>query len=235
MSKKLTTEQLASLTDSAIDKMRTLLYEYRNDESEKYQKRASLLAYWICDYIKYIRAEDDFKPQNLIKYSRGDLIIVNFGYRVGRELGGRHFAVVLDIDNSKFSPSITVIPLTSLKKTTKENKYTYMLEEDLPKLYQQKYDEMIADCFELMNRSTGKETIKKIKEKMAAMSDFDKELKKLKDGSIAQIAQITTISKQRIISPKSTKDGMYGLKISTKDLDEINKKIKGLYIFGNNS
>ena len=224
MSRSLTKSELDSIIGIAISKINELLYEYLHlCEDDKYRKRAALIAYWIIDYVKYIREEDNFVPENLIKYSRGDLLIVNFGYRIGRELGGRHFAIVLDMDNSKYSPNITVIPLTSLKNTTKKNKFVHILKDDIPKLYQRKSDEIIGVT----------NTISNAKRKINSMSNYEKDIINLKEGSVAQIGQITTISKQRIVSPKNTNDALYGLKISTDDLDAINEKVKNLYVFMN--
>ena len=57
------------------------------------------------------------------------------------------------------------------------------------------------------------------------------ELYKMKDGSIAKIEQITTISKQRIFDPKGSRDVLSGIHFSDAAMDKINEKIKELYIF----
>lgn len=57
------------------------------------------------------------------------------------------------------------------------------------------------------------------------------ELQRMKDGSIAKIEQITTISKQRIFDPKGSKDVLSGIQFSNATMDKINDKIKELYIF----
>lgn len=67
------------------------------------------------DYVKYISFEDKFKPTRNISYKRGNIIKVNFGFNIGSEQGGLHYAVVLDKKNDHHSPVITVIPLTSVK------------------------------------------------------------------------------------------------------------------------
>lgn len=52
----------------------------------------------------------------------------------------------------------------------------------------------------------------------------------MKQGSIALINQITTISKQRIYNPKTNYDILSGIKLSPNNLDKINDKIVELYI-----
>lgn len=49
------------------------------------------------------------------KYSCGDIISVNFGFRPGAEEGGLHYAVVLD-NNPRSSGVVAVLPLRSRKE-----------------------------------------------------------------------------------------------------------------------
>ena len=55
------------------------------------------------------------------------------------------------------------------------------------------------------------------------------ELQKMKEGSIARITQITTISKQRIYNPKSKRDILSGIKLSNACMDLIDNKIKEIF------
>ena len=48
-----------------------------------------------------------------MRYNRGNVLRVNFGFNVGKELGGLHLALVLDNDNKRNADVITVIPLSS--------------------------------------------------------------------------------------------------------------------------
>lgn len=58
-----------------------------------------------------------------------------------------------------------------------------------------------------------------------------KEFVKMKSGSMAVINQITTISKQRIYTPKRSEDFLYGISLSPAAMDKINIKLKELFIF----
>ena len=52
----------------------------------------------------------------------------------------------------------------------------------------------------------------------------------MKKGSIALVHQITTISKQRIYNPKTSKDILSNVKVSDTTLDLIDSKIKELFL-----
>ena len=51
----------------------------------------------------------------------------------------------------------------------------------------------------------------------------------MKKGSIALLNQITTISKQRIYYPKTSKDLLSGLHLSNSSLDLLDKKMMQLF------
>ena len=51
----------------------------------------------------------------------------------------------------------------------------------------------------------------------------------MKKGSIALLNQITTISKQRIYYPKTSKDLLAGVRLSNKSLDLLDKKMIQLF------
>lgn len=58
-----------------------------------------------------------------------------------------------------------------------------------------------------------------------------KSMSHLKNGSILQLGQITTISKMRISNPKMKSDSLFGIKLSRTDMASLNEKLKNLYIF----
>lgn len=64
-----------------------------------------------------------------------------------------------------------------------------------------------------------------------SLRKIQKELLRMKDGSIAKVEQITTVSKQRIYTPRKKSDVLSGVKFSDAAMDKINEKIKELYIF----
>lgn len=53
----------------------------------------------------------------------------------------------------------------------------------------------------------------------------------MKEGSIALVNQITTISKMRIFDPRNIRGVLSGVSLSEENMEKINQKIKDLYIF----
>lgn len=60
-------------------------------------KQQHIMAEWIDVWCKYIGFEKRFQPQRLRYYKRGEIVLAHFGYNVGSELGGIHFAVIVEI------------------------------------------------------------------------------------------------------------------------------------------
>lgn len=79
------------------------------------EKRGSIFLDWLDTQNNYLKWETNFDPKRLKKYKRGDIVFVHFGFNVGAEFGGLHYAVVVKKD-SKSSPMLNVVPLSSLKE-----------------------------------------------------------------------------------------------------------------------
>jgi arginyl-tRNA synthetase len=101
-------------------------------------KKAELITYWLRDYRKYLEFEEKFTPKKLKEYNRGDIIKVNFGFNLGNEEGGLHYAIVVDNRNAQASGVITVVPLSSIKKQETISKYDVDLGNELHNLMQNK-------------------------------------------------------------------------------------------------
>ncbi|TGE44121.1 hypothetical protein C6P25_04170 [Weissella confusa] len=72
------------------------------------------LPYWMRNYGQYLAKElKGNLPIYYPKFSAGTIVMTDFGVRVGDELSGGHFAVVINNDDSKYQRNITVVPLTS--------------------------------------------------------------------------------------------------------------------------
>lgn len=57
------------------------------------------------------------------------------------------------------------------------------------------------------------------------------EISQMKEGSVALVNQITTVSKIRIFDPRNLKGVLAGISLSEEGMDKINQKVKELYIF----
>lgn len=72
---------------------------------------------------------------------------------------------------------------------------------------------------------------KQLHEEEQSLQKISAELHRMRNGSVAKIEQITTISKQRIYDPKKSGDVLDGIRFSDAAMEKINEKLKELYIF----
>lgn len=222
----------------------------------KHVKKVNLISYWLKDYFQYIEDEESFDSSKLKSYSRGDVIKVNLGFNIGNEEGGLHYCVVLDKHNAKSYSTLTVVPLSSIKVTTKPNKTSVFLGDDIyqslltkNKILLNNAQEQLnllkvnlneASCLpeeteeeEIIKEYKVKQVMEKINQnhlKLELIEKINKELEQMKKGTIALINQITTISKQRIYNPKKDFDILSGIQLSDEKMKLIDEKIKRLYI-----
>ena len=228
-------------------------------DNESY-KKAINIEKWLSTYSEYISFESRFDPRRILSYKRGDVIKVNFGFRVGSELGGVHYAVVIDNHSKHSSDSITVVPLGSDKG--KDNVCDVKLGDELYKKVQLKYktlspkvqsnkqllnvlesvvDNEDSESLETSYENLSRDELVKVKETLKSNLENDekslsmlvKERDRMKSGSIAKVGQITTISKIRIIDPKKTLDVLSGIRLSEDAMSAINTKIQELFLFSN--
>ena len=95
---------------SAMEKQLKKLQDIIEDMDEK---RGGIFVDWMSNQNLYLKWEETFNPFYLRAYKRGEIVLANFGFNVGAEYGGMHFAVVVR-NSSKSNPNINVVPLTSL-------------------------------------------------------------------------------------------------------------------------
>ncbi len=280
MSKILDKNNVNKSKDISINTLNNMLESLIIDGSYPHLKKAELISYWIKGYVKMINFEENFQPSRNIAYKRGNIVKVHFGFNIGAEYGGLHYAIVLDNHNAHNSPVVTVIPLTS-SKAGKEihsnsvdlrNELYCLLkskaESDIIKL-KKKRDDMqeIADSVKSLLAIAGSEIYiaenesdqdkyqqhsEEVSKHINSIQELAKEWEKrlihnndeitrvrkiadeitqMKEGSIALVNQITTISKIRIYDPRGTHDVLSGISLTKESMDKINKKIKELYVF----
>lgn len=78
-------------------------------------KQQHIMAEWLDVWCKYIGYEKNFLPQRLKYYKRGEIVLAHFGYNVGSELGGVHYAIIVENNNNKSNNTMVVVPLSSLE------------------------------------------------------------------------------------------------------------------------
>ena len=110
--------ELKKQKKDALQRLSIFLDILVDSNDEKQTSKASKLCYWLNDWTTFLDFETQFTPLSLRRYKRGEIIKVHLGFNVGSEEGGLHYALVLDKNNAKSSPVITIIPFTSVKPQT---------------------------------------------------------------------------------------------------------------------
>lgn len=260
MGKNITNDDIIKHKKNAIKQLNNMFEVFINSPNPKHMKKVDLIAYWIESYSKYLLLEEKFDYRSIPKYKRGDVISLNFGFNIGSEHGGLHYAIVLDNDNKQSSPVITVIPLSSGNEEDTYDRDVFLGNELYDKL-DAKYhklitqvDEEISDLtktLEILKKTRMinsdaeeglekdvtdhfnnlKKRVERLVNEKNTLQIYEKEISKLKSGSIALMEQITTVSKMRIYKPKNSSDLLYGIKFSDGAMDKINEKLKELYLY----
>ena len=215
---------------NAINKLDALLSYYI--EKEDY-KKVHLLSFWFEDFSMYNLSEKSFEPKLLKKYKRGSIIKANLGFNIGNEEGGLHYCIVLDKNNAISSGTLTVVPLTSVKENKKYNEFTtvnlgneiYLNLAKICNTMTCNLSEKYKDIWKMPS-----EKVEQFNNDFKYIKKVEKEISKMKKGSVALVSQITTISKQRIYDPKTNSDILSKLKVSKNTLDLIDNKIKKLFL-----
>lgn len=114
MSKPLDKEKISKEKEYVLNQIDSFIENLASDDL----KKANIFTKQLKQYINMLCFERKFNPSKNIAYNRGNVIRVDFGYNVGSELGGPHYAVVLNNYNSKKSDTLSVVPLSSKKDKT---------------------------------------------------------------------------------------------------------------------
>lgn len=250
MSKELNKEEIIQRKKASIRKLNNLLESYINDPSQKHLKKANLLSYWLSSYTDYIDQEESFDSKRLISYKRGDILKVNFGFNVGSEHGGLHYAVVLDKNNLQSSPVVTVIPLSSGDESSVYERDVYLGRELYSKMIDKhqtlfesaiKKNDSVQNMLTVLENANGTNINELIHDLQTQLDEttktlnlldkYKREIENMKTGSIAMIEQITTISKMRIYVPRKANDLLYNMSLSSNAMEKINQQLCNLFIY----
>ena len=183
---------------------------------------------------------------SLRRYKRGEIVKVHLGFNVGSEEGGLHYAVVLDKNNPKSSPVVTIVPLTSVKPSTDianlrggsiflGNELFTNLNSKIStseRRLRKTVEELTAFMKELDSNVSDEELsiftnrVKGAEDELSLLAKMKRETRRMSRGSIALVNQITTISKIRIYDPKTDHDILSNIKLSNEKLDLIDAEIQ---------
>lgn len=210
------------------------------------QHKAALLYYWLRNYLRYIKQEETFNPKYFPQFKPGDIVKVDFGFGIGSEFGGLHYAIVLTPSNSKNS-TVTVVPLRSLKLGKESPKTLYKsdvyLGTELFTVLLDRSGKMLDKCSAFIKEveNTDHKTItakdiarfeKQLDEAKDLLDKHNiimKEISRLNAGTVAIVSQIRTVSKIRIQNPKYLKDALYNMRVDKQATDKIRAVMKYLY------
>ena len=197
-------------------------------------KKSNLLAYWITDFSNYHDMERTFDTTKLKTFKRGDIVKVNLGFNVGRELGGLHYCIVLSKYDNPYSDTLNVIPLSSIKDNKKYNQKNCIdLGDEIYTLLNNKFETDLAKVKEeiismkSLDSQAQRSAINKLSNKLNYLEEVQSELNKMKHGTVALVSQITTVSKIRIFNTKY--NILHGIKATSTTLDLLDKKIIELF------
>jgi len=248
MGRNLSQSELFEHKELALKKIEAYMDSLIQHPDAKVRSKADKLSYWLEDWSTFLSFESEFSPNSLRRYKRGEIIKAHLGYNVGSEEGGLHYCVVVDRNNSIYSPVITVIPLTSVKPWTDPERLkkgcVYLGNELFTNLsskislVRKTIDVQIADLQQRIDDieitdedekesfiSSIKSDIEKAKSEQDLLFRMMDEVAKMRRGSIALTNQISTISKIRIYDPKTNYDILSNVKLSNEKLDLIDKEI----------
>lgn len=245
-------EDLEQHLREAITQLESLLQRWASSHDPTMVKQAQILSYWIKTYSSMLDCEKSFVPNSIPKLKRRQIVNVDFGFRIGAELGGLHYAVVLDKANSLYASTVTVVPLGSLKENTRPSTYKVILQDDLFSAISKKATSQLQLLSESRKRilsfadeqklsqasSVEYAEYKKAESRHRALVEEYRQqveasvnkMDHLKCGSIANISQITTISKMRIKEPLFPGSVLNNIKVSTRDMACIDTALKNLYL-----
>ena len=246
MRRKKTRAELKNHKKQALSKLESYLDKLISSDDENLQGKSDKLSYWISDWTTFLDFENTFSPNSLRRYKRGEIIKVHLGFNIGSEEGGLHYAIVIEKDNPKSSPVLTIVHLTSVKPNTDVNNlksgsiflgnelFTNLsvkisstckhVQEDV-NLFKQLVQGMDSEISE-QKRLEVLDKINQCNSEIDLLKRMATEVQKMKKGSIALTNQITTISKIRIYDPKTDHDVLSGVKLSNEKLDLIDNEIR---------
>lgn len=206
-------------------------------------KRLNLIVSWLSQWLEYIKFEKHFKPNKLKRYLYGEIIYVNLGFNVGQEFGGPHYALVLNKNDNINKGVLTIVPLSSLKDKDKnklgdrlylgdeiKRSVSNNLTNNIKRIRDKINDTINAmQTKKNMDQETFLARIEYYKKQLEHSKSIQELLEKMKNESIALTNQVTTISKMRILNPKTTSDSLSNIRISKDTMKSIMQKIHKLY------
>ena len=199
-----TNQEIAIYTATIIQELEDYLHLLQRMDDEE-NKRSDKIAQWIENWVKYLKIEQVFNPRSIQALKRGSIVYADFGFNVGREYGGLHYAIVLNKIDARSNHLLHVLPLTSVKETTDISSLKYFqlpIGDEVFQLLINKANRKIIELTELYDRFSKKddELHKRVEMVESLIEDNKKAFETLKnspdfDRNDSSIEQILTINK----------------------------------------
>lgn len=158
---------------------------------------------------------------------------VELGNEIYRSLKLKYDTILKSLKDEQHEITTTLTALTSLIEiSSKALDDAEEFDKDSVE-YSQKLniaEKYINDAAKLKDVWTHKR--KHNHEEQESLIKIGTEISQMKEGSIALVNQITTVSKMRIFDPRNLKGVLAGISISEEGMEKINQKVKELYVFG---
>lgn len=230
-----TNEEIAVYTATIIQELEDYLHLLQRMDDEG-NKRSDKIAQWIENWVKYLKIEQVFNPRSIQALKRGSIVYADFGFNVGREYGGLHYAIVLNKIDARSNHLLHVLPLTSVKETTDISNLKYFqlpIGNEVFQLLSNKALKKVRELSELYNRFSKKDG--ELREKVvmveSLIEDNKKTLEILKnlsssDMDDSSIKQILTINKNIDFASDQAEKIRQEAKENAILLAELNEKLE---------
>ena len=199
-----TNQEIAIYTATVIQELEDYLQHLQQIGDEE-NKRSDKIAQWIENWVKYLKIEQVFNPRSIKGLKRGSIVYADFGFNVGREYGGLHYAIVLNKKDPRSNHLLHVLPLTSVKETTDMSNLKYFqfpIGDEVFQLLKNEANQKVIELTKLYDRFSKKDD--ELHEKALIVESLIKDNKKAfetlknlpasdRDGSFLE--QIQTIDK----------------------------------------
>ena len=230
-----TNEEIAVYTATIIQELEDYLHLLQRMDDEG-NKRSDKIAQWIENWVKYLKIEQVFNPRSIQALKRGSIVYADFGFNVGREYGGLHYAIVLNKIDARSNHLLHVLPLTSVKETTDISNLKYFqlpIGNEVFQLLSNKALKKVRELSELYDRFSKKDG--ELREKVvmveSLIEDNKKTLEILKNLSSSDIddssiKQILTINKNIDFASDQAEKIRQEAKENAILLAELNEKLE---------
>lgn len=157
---------------------------------------------------------------------------VELGNEIYRSLKLKYDTILKSLKDEQDEITTTLSAFSSLIETSEKTLLDAQEYDKSSVEYSQKLDivsKYIDDAVKL--RETWHQKREHNNEEQEYLNKIGTEISQMKEGSIALVNQITTVSKMRIFDPRNLRGVLAGISISEESMEKINEKVKELYVF----